>query len=235
MGVMGGHAVSRDTEPYAGAARLGHRLAAAGLAVLTGGGPGAMEAANLGALAPDATRPRRRAGPARRRPVVRPRHRTVGRGRARRARRPAADAGGRPAGAQHRHPHVVLRPRAAQRVLQRHRQVLLERAAGGRPARALHLRARRPRGCGGHGAGGLPGRHPALLRRPGVGAARSSCSSASTTGPTPCRCGPRCARWPTAGPWRSGCTSSRPWTTPPSWSPRHGDERARAADVGAGG
>ena len=55
MGVMGGHAVSRDTEPYAGAARLGHRLAAAGLAVLTGGGPGAMEAANLGALAPDAT------------------------------------------------------------------------------------------------------------------------------------------------------------------------------------
>jgi predicted Rossmann-fold nucleotide-binding protein len=55
VGVMGGHAVSRDTEPYAGAARLGHRLAAAGLAVLTGGGPGAMEAANLGALAPDDT------------------------------------------------------------------------------------------------------------------------------------------------------------------------------------
>ena len=143
--------------------------------------------------------PRRRAGPARRRPVVRPRHRTVGRGGARRARRPAADPGGRPAGAQHRHPHVVLRPRAAQRVLQRHRQVLLERAARGRPARALHLRARRPRGCGGHGAGDLPGRHPALLRRPGVGAAGRRARRRAPLDPASCRCGRRCARWPAAG------------------------------------
>ncbi|MEV4427240.1 LOG family protein [Streptomyces sp. R-07] len=53
VGVMGGHAMGRGTEAYAGAARLGRSLARAGLTVATGGGPGAMEAANLGAyLAP---------------------------------------------------------------------------------------------------------------------------------------------------------------------------------------
>ncbi|MFF7442400.1 LOG family protein [Streptomyces sp. NPDC008122] len=53
VGVMGGHAMGRGTEAYAGAARLGRTLARAGLTVATGGGPGAMEAANLGAyLAP---------------------------------------------------------------------------------------------------------------------------------------------------------------------------------------
>jgi predicted Rossmann-fold nucleotide-binding protein len=49
VGVMGGHALRRDTEEYAAAARLGHALARGGLTVCTGGGPGAMEAANLGA------------------------------------------------------------------------------------------------------------------------------------------------------------------------------------------
>lgn len=53
VGVMGGHAAGRGTAGYAEAARLGHGLAAAGLVVATGGGPGAMEAANLGAVAPD--------------------------------------------------------------------------------------------------------------------------------------------------------------------------------------
>ena len=53
VGVMGGHALARDTTAYAHAARLGHGLAATGLVVVTGGGPGAMEAANLGAMAPD--------------------------------------------------------------------------------------------------------------------------------------------------------------------------------------
>ncbi len=48
-GVMGGHALERGTETYGAAARLGHQLASAGLLVATGGGPGAMEAANLGA------------------------------------------------------------------------------------------------------------------------------------------------------------------------------------------
>ncbi|MDJ0383797.1 LOG family protein [Streptomyces sp. G-G2] len=56
VGVMGGHAMARGTAEYAGAARLGRSLARAGLTVATGGGPGAMEAANLGAYlspAPD--------------------------------------------------------------------------------------------------------------------------------------------------------------------------------------
>jgi len=51
VGVMGGHAMARGTRAYAGAARLGRELARAGLMVATGGGPGAMEAANLGAYA----------------------------------------------------------------------------------------------------------------------------------------------------------------------------------------
>ncbi|MCX5006663.1 LOG family protein [Streptomyces sp. NBC_00638] len=51
VGVMGGHAMARGTEAYAGAARLGRELARSGLTVATGGGPGAMEAANLGAYA----------------------------------------------------------------------------------------------------------------------------------------------------------------------------------------
>lgn len=51
VGVMGGHAMARGTREYAGAARLGRELARAGLTVATGGGPGAMEAANLGAYA----------------------------------------------------------------------------------------------------------------------------------------------------------------------------------------
>ncbi|MFJ4848819.1 LOG family protein [Streptomyces sp. NPDC088733] len=51
VGVMGGHAMARGTDAYAGAARLGRALAREGLTVATGGGPGAMEAANLGAYA----------------------------------------------------------------------------------------------------------------------------------------------------------------------------------------
>ncbi|MGW7489799.1 LOG family protein [Streptomyces sp. NPDC054786] len=51
VGIMGGHALERGSAAYAGAARLGRRLARSGLTVATGGGPGAMEAANLGAYA----------------------------------------------------------------------------------------------------------------------------------------------------------------------------------------
>lgn len=49
-GVMGGHAAQRGDGAYADAARLAHRLGAAEVVVATGGGPGAMEAANLGCL-----------------------------------------------------------------------------------------------------------------------------------------------------------------------------------------
>ncbi|GIJ22264.1 LOG family protein [Micromonospora lutea] len=49
VGVMGGHAVRRGSEPYRTAAVLGWELARAHRLVVTGGGPGVMEAANLGA------------------------------------------------------------------------------------------------------------------------------------------------------------------------------------------
>ncbi|MFD8547845.1 LOG family protein [Streptomyces sp. NPDC059649] len=51
VGIMGGHALERGSAAYRGAAQLGRRLARDGLTVATGGGPGAMEAANLGAYA----------------------------------------------------------------------------------------------------------------------------------------------------------------------------------------
>jgi predicted Rossmann-fold nucleotide-binding protein len=53
VGVMGGHALTRDDPAYALAAHLAHDLAGTGLTVATGGGPGAMEAANLGARLAD--------------------------------------------------------------------------------------------------------------------------------------------------------------------------------------
>jgi predicted Rossmann-fold nucleotide-binding protein len=49
VGVMGGHRLGRDTATYRQVARIGWRLARQGFFVATGGGPGAMEAANLGA------------------------------------------------------------------------------------------------------------------------------------------------------------------------------------------
>lgn len=49
VGIMGGHGTARGTGDYQQATLAGHRLARAGLRVVTGGGPGAMEAANLGA------------------------------------------------------------------------------------------------------------------------------------------------------------------------------------------
>ena len=54
VGVMGGHAVRRDDPAYLAAARLGHTLGSR-FTVVSGGGPGAMEAANLGAWLSAAT------------------------------------------------------------------------------------------------------------------------------------------------------------------------------------
>jgi predicted Rossmann-fold nucleotide-binding protein len=49
IAVMGGHATSRETEAYRSVAQITRRLTARGYFVVSGGGPGQMEAANLGA------------------------------------------------------------------------------------------------------------------------------------------------------------------------------------------
>jgi predicted Rossmann-fold nucleotide-binding protein len=48
VGVMGGHSLARGSGGYRAAAELGHALVGTEHLVLTGGGPGAMEAVNLG-------------------------------------------------------------------------------------------------------------------------------------------------------------------------------------------
>jgi predicted Rossmann-fold nucleotide-binding protein len=53
VGVMGGHAVERGKASYRQAMELGRALTRAGLVVMSGGGPGSMEAANLGAYLAD--------------------------------------------------------------------------------------------------------------------------------------------------------------------------------------
>lgn len=50
VAVMGGHALARDAPAYAEVARMARALARAGVLVVSGGGPGAMEATHLGAL-----------------------------------------------------------------------------------------------------------------------------------------------------------------------------------------
>jgi len=50
VGIMGGHDLDRDDPAYIKVAHLAHRLAGLGFTLLSGGGPGAMEATHLGAL-----------------------------------------------------------------------------------------------------------------------------------------------------------------------------------------
>ncbi len=50
VGVMGGHSLRRGSSGYIQAVELGRRVAQTGSCIVTGGGPGAMEAANFGAL-----------------------------------------------------------------------------------------------------------------------------------------------------------------------------------------
>lgn len=50
VAVMGGHALARGEEAYRQVAAMGRSLAARGFLVVSGGGPGAMEATHLGAL-----------------------------------------------------------------------------------------------------------------------------------------------------------------------------------------
>ena len=112
VGVMGGHAMARGTDAYAGAARLGRALARAGLTVATGGGPGAMEAANLGAYAAPLRRRRCWTRPCEllaKAPSFTPVGHRLGE---RRLRGAGPLARGRRLGG---HPHLVLRPRAAER------------------------------------------------------------------------------------------------------------------------
>lgn len=49
VGIMGGHKLRRDDPGYLNVSRIARRLTRDGLFVATGGGPGAMEAGNLGA------------------------------------------------------------------------------------------------------------------------------------------------------------------------------------------
>lgn len=57
VGIMGGHGLTRADSAYSAVARLGRHLADQDYLVVTGGGPGAMEAAHLGALFVNATEP----------------------------------------------------------------------------------------------------------------------------------------------------------------------------------
>lgn len=48
VGVMGGHSVARNSTEYSDVAKLTYRLAQEGFLLVTGGGPGVMEAAHVG-------------------------------------------------------------------------------------------------------------------------------------------------------------------------------------------
>lgn len=55
VAMMGGHGLRRDAEAYTAVARISRRLTAEGYLMISGGGPGAMEATHLGAWFVDRT------------------------------------------------------------------------------------------------------------------------------------------------------------------------------------
>jgi predicted Rossmann-fold nucleotide-binding protein len=134
IGVMGGHALERGTDGYTQAALLGRSVARAGFTVATGGGPGAMEAANLGAYLspyPDEALTQSLSALAAV-PSFQSGHQLVGAHGLRGAH--AVPQG--PRGRVAVRADLVLRARAAERLRLGDRQVLLQRAARGRAARA---------------------------------------------------------------------------------------------------
>ncbi len=140
VGVMGGHAVPRGAPPYRLAAVLAQQLTRAGRLVATGGGPGVMEAANLGSFlhrCTDDGADRGDRSASQRAELSRPR--AVHRGRARRTGSPP---GRRRIRRRTGHTDLAVRTRTGEPVRRGHRQILLQRHPG------RHTAARRPRGCG---------------------------------------------------------------------------------------
>jgi hypothetical protein len=161
VGIMGGHAVPRGDSTYRAAAELGAILTAAGRTVLTGGGPGAMEAANLGAYlsawpgsldeALTIMKPT---------PSYRPSIDAWAHSAFRiRARWPIADSGRSLSIPTWFYGHEPTNVR------HRDRQVFLQRAAGGHFAEPLQGRRRLPSRAGRHRTGNLPSCDGELLRR----------------------------------------------------------------------
>ena len=214
-GVMGGHALERGTDRYAGAALLGHTLAEAGLTVVTGGGPGAMEAANLGALAPDAdalTDALARLAPV---PSFAP------------------DVGAWARVALDVHDDLLTTPLATAEPQVRsigiptwfygpsHRTSSAPASRSTSPTRCARTGcspAARP-GSSSSRAPRAPcrrssRRRPACTTRPRATPCPSSSSWAAGTGPRRSRYGPPSGRWPPDGPWPIGSTSSTRSRTP---------------------
>ena len=204
VGVMGGHALERGSTGYREAALLGHDLAEHGLVVLTGGGPGAMEATNLGASCPAADLLDPAIAQLANVPSFRPSMQqwAVGAIELRRQLLPEWP-GLRPGGNRslavptwfygHEPPNVFNTGIAKFFSNPLREDLLLGRA---------QARRRRPARRGRHGAGALPAGEPALLRRGSRRRCARWCSSASSTGPRPCPSGRCCGRWPSTGRWQ---------------------------------